>query len=206
MLDGVICRNYSGPEDLGVMQELAQSIWSRASRFHIGDLAWARFQHAGREAEWATRLWERNGAVVAWGWRQSGASLDVMVHPNLPFLSGRVLEWFEANAGPGDLTATVLDAENHLVDGLIRRGYVPQPGGPFDLHCASELGALPDVSLPEGYSAHHVRGESDIAQGVEVHRAAWSAALLPNPSPSRFTIESYRNVTKAWPYRKTSTG
>ncbi|MEV0613970.1 hypothetical protein AB0I81_11660 [Nonomuraea sp. NPDC050404] len=51
------------------MQGLTRRLWSPGSRWHIGDLAWSRFQHVGREPEWPTSLWEHDGQVVAWAQR-----------------------------------------------------------------------------------------------------------------------------------------
>jgi hypothetical protein len=44
-------RRFEGAGDLRDMQAAAQRIWSPTSRWHIGDLAWGRFMHVGREAE-----------------------------------------------------------------------------------------------------------------------------------------------------------
>ncbi|GII97463.1 GNAT family N-acetyltransferase [Sinosporangium siamense] len=41
--------------ELRAMQELCAHIWTPGSQWHIGGLAWARTQHAGRE--WPTMVW-----------------------------------------------------------------------------------------------------------------------------------------------------
>ncbi|ADJ42254.1 hypothetical protein AMES_0432 [Amycolatopsis mediterranei S699] len=64
-MPAVTRRGYTGPAGLRAMQSPAQRIWSKASSLHGGDLAWQRFQHAGREAGWPTALWEAGGEVVA---------------------------------------------------------------------------------------------------------------------------------------------
>ena len=182
------------------MQTLAQAIWSSASRFHVGDLAWGRFQHTGREAEWPTELWEVDGSVVAWGWARLPDELDLMVHPQYPQLAGEVLEWFESIATGAKLSVTVLDAETHLVDALVRHSYKAVNEWPFDLYESQELDDLLHPQLPNGFRARHVRGSIDLVARAEVHRATWSATLVSNPGPSRVTAESYARVMTTWPY------
>src|SRR5205823_6661817 len=53
------------------MQAVTAETWRREgphAPLHVGDLAWMRFQHRGREQEWRVRLWQRNGEDVAWAW------------------------------------------------------------------------------------------------------------------------------------------
>lgn len=194
-------RSYSSPADLRAMQALAQAVWSKRSRWHVGDLAWGRFQHQGHEPEWPTMLWEKNGLPVAWGWARLPGALDFMVHPNHPQLADQVLDWFGRVAAGDRLSVTVLDIEAHLVDALLRNGYVESAPGPFDLYMERDLDGLPESGLPPGFSARHIRGDADLISRAEVHRAAWSATLVPSPRPSQVTAESYRNVMAAWPYR-----
>ena len=194
-------RSRALPADLRAMQSLAQLVWSKRSRWPVGDLAWGRFQHQAGESEWPTTLWELDGSVVAWGWAQLPGALDFLVHPNYPQLADEVLEWFDGVATGMELSVTVLDVETHLIDALLRHGYAESAGGPFDLYMERSLDGLPEPKLPAGFKARHIRGEIDLARRAEVHRAAWSATLMPSPQPSRVTPESYRNVMAAWPYR-----
>ncbi len=53
------------------MQQLAleqRRLLGPRAQWHIGDIAWGLRQHEGREQEWRIRLWEEDGAVVAWSW------------------------------------------------------------------------------------------------------------------------------------------
>ena len=61
---------------------------------HVGDLAWMRFQHRGREQEWRVRLWQRNGEDVAWAWLwHSDSKLFWCLKPDLrESLVGEVLD------------------------------------------------------------------------------------------------------------------
>jgi ribosomal protein S18 acetylase RimI-like enzyme len=179
------------------MQELAQRIWSKASRFHIGDLAWRRDQYHSRD----TKLWELGGSVVAWGCAQLPGTLDFMVHPNHPELADEVLDWFQGLATGEKLTVTVLDGETHLIEALVRRGFRESPDGPFDLYMDRNLDDLPEPRLPAGFNARHIRGDDDLNRRAEVHRAAWSATLMPSPTPSRMTPEIHRQVMATWPYQ-----
>jgi GNAT superfamily N-acetyltransferase len=176
------------------MQAAAQRIWSPTSRWHIGDLAWGRFMHAGREGEWPTALWtDESGSVLAWGWVGLPAHLDLLVDPAHPELAEEVLGWFHQVATTADdYTVTILDTENHLVDALVAMGYRLQSEGPFFNYCwMSLVDALPAPEIPEGFTLRHVR-ESDVERRVQAHQLAFN--------PSRVSIESYHNLMAAWPY------
>lgn len=178
-------RQYTGPADLRAMQSLAERIWSPASHCHIGDLAWQRFEHVGREPAWRTRLWAADGQVVAWGWAEAG-HLSLLVDPAWPELAGSVLDW----ASPSE--AMVLDGEKHVIRALERRGFQVASDAPFHHYMSRSLAEVPSPALPDGFVARPA-GSADVDRRVEVHRAAWH--------PSRVTFESYRNVMAAWPYR-----
>lgn len=44
-----VIRTYKDSSDLKRMQKLTQAIWTLEPNYHIGDLAWQRHRHAGRE-------------------------------------------------------------------------------------------------------------------------------------------------------------
>ncbi|GAA3474132.1 GNAT family N-acetyltransferase [Nonomuraea roseola] len=180
-------KDYQGPADLRVMQTLAQRLWSQVSRWHLGELAWRRFQHVGREPEWRTALWELDGQSVAWAWVDESGRLDLQLDPAHLTLAEEILSWSGAS------TVTLLDAEKELADVLLRRGHEERTGGPFFVHLARDLADLPSPSLPAGYTLRAVRDERDAGARAAVHAAAFS--------PSRVTAESYLQVMAAWPYR-----
>ncbi|MEV7091969.1 GNAT family N-acetyltransferase [Amycolatopsis sp. NPDC051045] len=185
-------RSYTGPADLRAMQSLAQRIWSKASSLHVEDLAWQRFQHAGREAEWPTVLWEAGGEVVAWGWISLPGELTLLVDPARPQLASEVLGWFEDTAPAAELAVTVLDAEKHVIAALERSGYALQESPVFQSYLSRLLVDLPEPVVPGGFTVRPV-GPDDLARRVAVHRVVWH--------PSRVTESSYRTVMAAWPYR-----
>ncbi|MEV6446199.1 GNAT family N-acetyltransferase [Amycolatopsis sp. NPDC051716] len=185
-------RGYAGPADLRAMQSVAQRNWSKASSLHVGDLAWQRFQHAGREAEWPTVLWEADGEVVAWGWISLPGELALLVDPARPELALEVLGWFEDTASAAELAVTVLDAEKHVVAALERRGYALQESSVHQSYMSRLLVDLPEPVVPAGFTLRPVVPD-DLARRVAVHRAVWH--------PSRVTEPSYRSVMAAWPYR-----
>jgi GNAT superfamily N-acetyltransferase len=176
------------------MQQLVQDVWATRrplARWHVGDLAWERFQHVGREPEWPTRLWDEDGRVVAWGWLRLPGELDLLVGPGRPELLDEVLDWFEAVASD-DLGVAGLAEDGETVDRLRRRGYASDPDAPWFALLLRGLEDLPEPSLPAGYALRTVEG-GDVECRVAVHRAVFE--------PSRVTVESYRNVIGAWPYR-----
>jgi ribosomal protein S18 acetylase RimI-like enzyme len=186
-------RRYGGGADLRSMQELTQRVWSTANPHHIGDLAWGRFMFTAEQSDWPIALWESAGEVVAWAWAQLPDDLRLQVDPAHSELLPEILAWFDDLAGDGLREINVLDAQPELRLVLSRHGYQHQPGAPFFSYHSRQLTDLPDPVLPDGFIARAVSGEADLDQRVAVHRAAWNS--------SKFTAESYHNVTNAWPYR-----
>ncbi|MBB2908819.1 ribosomal protein S18 acetylase RimI-like enzyme [Streptosporangium becharense] len=193
-MNGIGMRPYDGPADLRRMQELARATWTPSARHHIGGLAWSRFQHVGREPQWPTALWERDGETLAWGWVTSPGTLDLLVHPGHPELADEVLGWFREVATGDELTVTILEGEERLGEALVRHGYRRRTvDSPFLVHMSRDLDGLPEATVPPGFVLRHVRGEEDVPARVAVHRSAFA--------PSSVVEESYRNVMAAWPYR-----
>jgi ribosomal protein S18 acetylase RimI-like enzyme len=167
------------------MQALTRRTWSHDSPCHIGDLAWQRYMHVGREGEWSTRLWEVDGEVRAWGWSQAPGDLQLYVDPAYPELADEVLVHF------GPRTVTTLDRAAHVLDALWRNGYV-RSDGPHLAYHTRPLADLPEPMLPKGFTVRSVTAD-DLVHRVAVHQAAWPA--------TRVNEQSYRAVTAAWPYR-----
>ncbi|MCA2220367.1 GNAT family N-acetyltransferase [Nonomuraea aurantiaca] len=187
--------DYAGEADLRAMQELTSRLWSPAARWHVGDLAWGRFQHTGREPEWPTRLWRAGERVVAWGWIELPDQLNLAVDPAYDGhgLADEVLDWFAATAPGVRRTVTVLDSETHLLAALARHGYQDAGDGlPFVVNMSHDLRDLAEPEPSPGYRLRTVDA-ADVPGRVATHRAAFH--------PSRVTEESYRNVRGAWPYR-----
>jgi GNAT superfamily N-acetyltransferase len=184
-------RRDAGPDDLRAMQGLTQRIWSHASNTHIGDQAWQRYQHDGRE--WPTALWTADGDVVAWGWIWLPGHLELLVDPVWPQLAGQVLDWFATLATAATTTVYVTDAQVHVVDALTRRGYRLDDDAEYLTYLSRQLAGLPEPVLPAGFTARPISGPSDLERRLAVHKAVW-------PS-SRVTEDSYRVVMAAWPYR-----
>ena len=198
-------RDYAGPQDLRAMQDLTQRLWALPSPFHIGNLAWERFEHVGREPEWKTRLWLEGETVLAWGWIQDGGHLHFQIDPARPDLFGEVFAWFEGAATAPDLTTMVLDGQADLLGRLAGRGYrVLGDDHPFGLRTSRDLEDLAPVVLPAGYRALSMAELRDPDRRALAHRQAWSRIAgreAQPPGRSRVTGESYRQVMAAWPYR-----
>ena len=152
------------------MQAAVARHWSLDSAWHVGDLAWDRFQHVGREHEWPTQLWLDGDEIVAWGWLTLPEHLSYFVSPTRPDLLAAVVDWFEARADGDELTITVRGEEPELV----RRGYAPAVGEPVRTYFERDLDGLPPAELPSGAVLRHVTGTADVAARAAVHRAAFS--------------------------------
>jgi GNAT superfamily N-acetyltransferase len=185
-------RAYAGDADLLAMQHLVQSIWSLNSRFHVGDLAWQRSQSI--DEEWPTLLLEEGSELVAWGWAHQPGHLYLAVRPGRPDLAQTVIEWFERTARSDRLNVDALDKETHLISALQARNYRLAGDAPFDLHTILDLGMLPPkLQMPMGFRLTSMAESPGIVRRVASHHAAWH--------PSRMTVERYRRVMAAWPYR-----
>jgi ribosomal protein S18 acetylase RimI-like enzyme len=181
------------------MQKLVTAAWRahgpKVVR-HVGDVAWGRYQHVGREAEWKTRLWEEDGELVAWAWLFRPHELRYQLDPKRPDLLPAVLDWFEDEAGRSDgpLVTSALPEDEASARELERRGYERVTGGPwlaFLIRTLAEPVRAP--SVPDGFRLRTMHGDEDVEARVAVHRAAFH--------PSRVTVESYHNVVRAHPYR-----
>jgi ribosomal protein S18 acetylase RimI-like enzyme len=154
----------------------------------VGDLAWGRYQHSGREHEWRVRLWQRDGDDVGWAWlRLSDSVLFWCVHPEFRAeLVDEVLEWADAEL------VEVPSTDEVSLAALECRGYRLDPDARLLAVHHRKVSGEPAVEVPEGFRLRTV-GPDDLAARVELHRIVWD--------PSRVTEESYRNVQAAWPYR-----
>jgi len=186
---------YASPDDLRTMQALVQEAWRLVgpkSLRHAGDVAWAAFQHTGREPEWSRRLWFDVDQIVAWGWLlRPEATLRWQLHPERPELLDAVLDWFESEA-EGELATSALADDAAALETLRRRGYAEVEAGPWFAYLIRDLAEIEAADVPAGFTLRTV-GPADVGSRVEAHRSAWD--------PSRVTVESYRNVMAAWPYR-----
>ena len=154
--------------------------------WHAGDVAWGLRQHAGREHEWRIRLWEENGAVVAWSWLKGATGkLEHDVLAERAELLDEILDEPEAR------TAFAFEDDEELRDALARHGF-ERPGEAMHYN-VRDLVELPEPPpLPDGFRYRTVE-PGDLAERVAIHRDVWA--------PSRVTEESYANVMAAWPYR-----
>jgi len=167
-----------------------QRTWTPTSRWHVGGLAWNRCQAIEPESEQPIRIWEDDGEVVAFGWRQRHGDLAPCLDPARPELWSGVLDWYERSAPGTELRVTMTGEEPRLG----QRGYaLASPDEPFFLHLARDLADVEEPTLPPGYRLRGLAGPPELDARVAVHRAAFD--------PSRLTADTYRTVMAAWPYR-----
>jgi len=167
------------------MQRLAveqRRLLGPRAQWHVGDIAWGRWQHEGREHEWELRQWDDR----AWSWlRLDRGTLDCDVHRDHWELLDEILD------EPRARTAYAFEDDAKTRSVLARHGF-SAPGEPLHFY-ARDLAERPELPpLPEGFRERTVE-EADLAERVAVHRDVWA--------PSRVTESSYANVRAAWPYR-----
>ena len=171
------------------MQALVAELWrleGPAVENHIGDLAWQRFMHEGRESDWRIRLWDD----AAWAWLRLPATLQYEIHPEhrSGALHDELIAWFEAEAAGDDLVTACLSTDVERLAVLRRHGYeVNTDAREFAFHVC-DLADIREPSVPNGYRLRTVEPD-DLERRVDVHRAAFA--------PSRVTTESYANVMAA---------
>ena len=179
------------------MQALVAELWRQEGpkvENHVGDVAWQRFQHSGREGEWRIRLWEENGEPVAWAWVKRPASLQHEIHPRHRggALHAELLDWFEAEVEEDELRTSSLSTDTERLEALRSRDYEVDPDARAFVYHACELDEVAEPEVPDGYRLRTVEPD-DVGRRVELHRIVWA--------PSRVTVESFTNVQAAWPYR-----
>jgi GNAT superfamily N-acetyltransferase len=180
------------------MQALVSELWRLEGPrvdHHVGDVAWQRFQHTGREDEWRIRVWEEDGNPVAWAWLRAPGTLLHEIHPRHrgEALHAELLDWFETETEGEELRAESLSTDTVRLAFLRSRGYEVDSGARGLAHHFTELAEIPEPTVPEGYRLRTV-GPGDLERRVEIHRVVWA--------PSRVTVESFENVQAAWPYRE----
>jgi GNAT superfamily N-acetyltransferase len=167
------------------MQELASSLWSRTARHHPGQLAWSA---AYGEPE-ALDLGPVFVLDDAWAWLESPGWLEVCgVDPD----AVRAVVAAALEAAVGDVTTSTLETEDVVLGGLADVGFTAVEA-PWFTHHHLDLGDLPPVVLPDGYSVRAVVPDEH-EQRAAVHRAAWSAT-------SKVTGAAYRRLMATPPYR-----
>ena len=161
---------------------------------HVGDLAWMRFQHRGREHEWRVRLWQRDGGDVAWAWlRLPDSTAFGCVLPHVrETLTDEILDWVEQEATGAAIAFEFQSTDATTTAILERRGFVPDADQRVLAVHHRELAGEPRDGPPAGFRLRTVE-PGDLSARVELHRIVWA--------PSRVTEESYRDVQAAWPYR-----
>jgi ribosomal protein S18 acetylase RimI-like enzyme len=179
------------------MQALVGELWRLEGPHvenHVGDVAWMRFQHAGREGEWRIRIWEEDGEPVAWAWIRRPATLGHEIHPRRRggALHKELLDWFEAEAEEDELRVSSLTTDPERLAFLRARGYEIEPAARAFAYHLRKLGDLHDPVLPDGYRLRTVE-PADLEARVELHRVVWA--------PSRVTLESFSKLQTVWPYR-----
>jgi ribosomal protein S18 acetylase RimI-like enzyme len=178
------------------MQALVSELWRLEGprvESHVGDVAWMRFQHAGREHEWRIRVWEEGGAPVAWAWVRRPPMLHE-IHPRHRGgpLHEELLDWFEAETEGDEIRVSSLSTDAARLTFLRARGYELDGEAAGLAYHYAELAEIPEPTVPAGYRLRTVE-PADLERRVEIHRVVWA--------PSRVTVESFQNVQAAWPYR-----
>ncbi len=199
-------RDFNFPTDIEPLLRFVQRVFTRDSRWHVGDLGWEFGYSPDLEPGWHMALWERGGQIVGWAWL-ARTHLCVLIDPRAGlrgepgaeltgepcfFLMGEMLDWAFAVAGAA-VEVTVATTQDQDIRALVRRGYTLAPSDQFFLNMQRSLADLPPIpALPEGFMIRSI-GADDVAARAELHRLVWSSA-----GP---TEAAYEAMTRRWPYR-----
>ena len=190
--------DFSGPDDLRAMQEMASRLWSPTSRFHPGQLAWSRYyrpvEPAALDDGEAIAIWSEGGRTVGFGWAEAPDWLELQVDPTRPDVAEELVEWFEEVSDAETQSALVM-AGDVTESALAAAGFAPDPDAPWFTHHTVDLAELPPVPRVEGYRFRHVEAH-EARERAAVHAASWS-----DVAPSKVDERSYRQLMQAWPYR-----
>lgn len=191
--------DFTGPEDLRAMQDLTSRLWSPASRFHPGQLAWNRYHRrvapCSLAAGEAIALWSRQGETVGFGWAEAPDWLELQVDPAQSGTAAEVVEWFEEWSDAEEQSVMAAEGDAAVETALDEAGFVPQPEAAFFTHHVLALDELRPVPHVPGYAFRHVRADEPAAR-AEVHARAWA-----DVAPSMVDAAAYRQLMQAWPYR-----
>jgi len=195
-------RDWAGPEDTHAIQRLATELWPRG--LHPGGLGWAAAR--GRLAEHLV-LAEGDG-VVGWAGVSQPGELVAQVDPGSPRAARNLVEWLLAAANGPELTIEVAHGDRVLSDALLAAGFLSCPNRGVGVGMRRPAVDRPP-SIGGGYRVRNVE-PGELADRVEVHRAAWKPALLPwhpvhrpvtDPeATSPFTRGHYDAVRRTWLY------
>lgn len=175
------------------MQRLASRIWSRESRHHPGQLSWSAYY--GEDLDLGpVELGAVDGEVVGWAWAESESWLELCVDPSQAQVAADLIGWFVDRAPEGDLSAMVLETEQHLLAALADAGFIAG-NQPWFTHHHLDLARLEAHRSVARYAFRHVEPEEAVERSA-CHRAAWS-----DFGTSRVTAAAYAGLMRAPYYR-----
>jgi predicted N-acetyltransferase YhbS len=187
------------------MQALVSA--SNHTSLRVGDLAWLARHSTHRELAPDIRLWEADGALVAWAFARSNGGFNLLTTADaasgdlfdrmLDFVADAARAAVAAGDPPVDLyTYGIVSSrspqDRALAEALERRGF--HPSGPMGGTLGRRLDEVERPTVPSGYTRAAVRTAEHLIGRVEAHRAAFA--------PSELTVGAYRRVRRAWPYRE----
>lgn len=175
----LIQRPSSGPADWDRMAELVYAHPNR--HLHVVDLPYRLASWSLADARNAC-LWEdENGALQGWAALQiPWATVDIGQHPEAVGLEIEMLRWGAARAQGWaseqkreftlyqGVPENQMDAHRWLTD----QGFAPTDWQTLHL-TRSLMDEAPAPQLPTGFSLRPLRGESEVAEYVALHRAAF---------------------------------
>lgn len=193
--------SFSGSDDLRAMQSMATRLWSPASRFHPGQLAWNRHHREVRADQpgdgEAISLWTDGSEEIGFGWAEAPDWLELQVDPDHPEVADEVIEWFEDWSDADTQSALVMEGDV-AEPALMAAGFAPEADQPYLRHHVLDLALLdaaPAAPTIPGYALRHVE-PSEAAARAACHRAAWAQF-----GPATVSEAAYAALMSVWPYR-----
>jgi len=189
----ITAQPYRGEDDYTRIRTLLQEIYAIGgppTYCGVGDLDWWRFKYENPDIALATaRLWQKaDGMLIGVAWPEDNEvnlEVNLFVHPHHSDLNEEMLEWAEAwclESGVDEVENLELRVYSFATDEALnavlnRRGY-KRTDFYFYARIRSLDEPIPELSLPEGYSIRHTRGEEDVNQRVAVHYDAFAHSAM----------------------------
>ncbi len=174
-------RQYSGADDLLRLQQYnAQQIaHTPCGWLHPGDIPHHLYNVLRHDdPHRLLRLWEADGAICGWG----------LVYPDDAFViqtarhdvMEEVLAWAEAQLTSDSIGTDLWSGGDPRSALLTRSGYTEVTGDlPYQWTTRSLVGALPQVSLPEGFTVRTAAEMPDPAALADVHARSFGSDWTP---------------------------
>ena len=174
-----IARPYTGPSDWGRMLEVVDV--HPGQHLHVVDLPYRLASWSLDDSRNACLWQDASGTLLGWAALQiPWATVDIAQHPDATGLKIEMLrwgllraqEWASEQKREFTLYQGIVDEQVEAQTWLTENGFTPTDWQTIHL-TRSLTEVVPGPQLPQGFKLRPLRGESEVADYVALHRAAF---------------------------------